>query len=713
MIINSITLKNFKSYEDETTINLRPTEGKNIVLIGGENGAGKSTLFEAIKICIYGATSFGYAGQTYRYTDKLKGMICNNAFTKEAIEAYVKLDLSFTQGIEEVTYTLQRKWNYQNQKINEDFRVYQGEKELVDDDFNYFDEFLKSELPPSLFDFFFFDGEELNTMFTAQKGSSELKNAVLQLLNYNSFELLRKQLLHYERSLMKGNETLETAQKKYEQCLADVNKAKETIVTLNERIATLEQALHDKEIEKETLDIEFRKSGGILEDERNELTAQIAQIENARADIASGIRNFCNDKLPFLLLKDQLKDLLHQVKAEEEKRSYHSFRDKLTTDVIKNAFQNYQHLGSDQAENVTNQILDQIFNLSEINSSKEILGLSKEQAHQVMMTCNETFRNTYHVSDEYRKHNELSLELASLRKKLHSSVSGEILNQYLADSNRIANEIQDLIKQIENATVKKANTEELLVSLTRNLTISKNQTIDLLQKSNIMDMSDRLTKFLDELLSTLTESKIALVEEEFIKIFEQIIRKNNFIDTMKLDKNFNSTLYILKEYYPIDVINMIDNIGFSALENKYGKLFLDNLFELTQSTNEKEIKSKLATLNMAELLPLHTKVNIGSLSNGERQVFVLCLIWAILKVSDVNIPFIIDTPYARIDTTHRNGLSTLYLPNISKQVIILSTNEEIDQTLYQTIKPYVCNEYLLVYDTAARKTLVKNNYFEV
>ena len=53
MIINSITLKNFRSYEDETTFSFTPNDNKNIVLIGGENGAGKSTLFEAIKLCIY------------------------------------------------------------------------------------------------------------------------------------------------------------------------------------------------------------------------------------------------------------------------------------------------------------------------------------------------------------------------------------------------------------------------------------------------------------------------------------------------------------------------------------------------------------------------------------------------------------------------------------------------------------------------------------
>ena len=41
------------------------------------------------------------------------------------------------------------------------------------------------------------------------------------------------------------------------------------------------------------------------------------------------------------------------------------------------------------------------------------------------------------------------------------------------------------------------------------------------------------------------------------------------------------------------------------------------------------------------------------------------------------VPFIIDTPFARIDTEHREQISALFFPNISGQVIILSTDEEV------------------------------------
>ena len=114
-----------------------------------------------------------------------------------------------------------------------------------------------------------------------------------------------------------------------------------------------------------------------------------------------------------------------------------------------------------------------------------------------------------------------------------------------------------------------------------------------------------------------------------------------------------------------------------------------------------------------EDIEVRTKVNVNDFSKGEKQIYILCLIWALIKSSGVEVPFIIDTPYARIDESHRKTLTVDYLPNISKQVIILSTNEEIDSNLYNVIKPYICDEYLLLYNESARKTEVKKGYFEV
>ncbi len=106
MIINSITLKNFRSYENETTFSFSPKGDKNIILIGGENGAGKSTLFEAIKLCIYGPTTYGYLGHNYNYLTKIKNNINDNAFKNKEIDCYIGLSISFKEGTKLKEYYL-------------------------------------------------------------------------------------------------------------------------------------------------------------------------------------------------------------------------------------------------------------------------------------------------------------------------------------------------------------------------------------------------------------------------------------------------------------------------------------------------------------------------------------------------------------------------------------------------------------------------------
>lgn len=69
------------------------------------------------------------------------------------------------------------------------------------------------------------------------------------------------------------------------------------------------------------------------------------------------------------------------------------------------------------------------------------------------------------------------------------------------------------------------------------------------------------------------------------------------------------------------------------------------------------------------------------------------------------------TPYARIDANHRREISEKFFPNISDQVIILSTDEEINEEYYKIIKPYISKEYLLINDENENRTTIENNYF--
>ena len=101
------------------------------------------------------------------------------------------------------------------------------------------------------------------------------------------------------------------------------------------------------------------------------------------------------------------------------------------------------------------------------------------------------------------------------------------------------------------------------------------------------------------------------------------------------------------------------------------------------------------------------------MSQGEKQIFVMALYFSLVRLSKHTIPFIIDTPFARIDSEHRRNISTHFFNELNGQLFILSTNEEIDEEHVRILNDKVECRYLLVNDEN-KKTTVKNDmYFEV
>lgn len=719
MIINSITLKNFRSYEDKTTFSFTPKRNKNIVLVGGENGAGKSTLFEAIKLCIYGPITYGYLGLNHNYLTKIKNNINDNAFKNEAIECYVGLSISFKEGTQIKDYYLKRSWNYINQKIHEDFKVSLNDTELNDEDKLYFDKYLKSVIPPSLFDFFFFDGEELSEFFTGKSASSNLKESILELFNYDTFEVLKKQLLAHQKAKSKSNIKLEDAQNNFDLLSSKVKDLKLEIENLEKTLLLDEELLDTLLVKRNGIEDDFKSSGGLLEGEKAVLNSEIAKLENDRTNINVEIKDFCNDTLPFLLVTDLLEETKIQIEKEDSLTSYNSISKKLSGDIVKEALVKHipPKVKNINFNEIAVDLLNNMFNTIELNNIANILELSTEQRNTITHTIDNILnkRNTLTKStfSKFDSISQITNKLKNLRSKLNSSISDDILNSYLENLHSINEEINVIQK---NLAVRKTTIESKYDELKNkeyHLTRARNEYTTLLQNSNVVDMSTQLIEYLSELLTNLTKDKITLIENEFIKIFSKIIRKNNYVNSIVIDDNFNTTLYINKDYNSTEILNVINNLGFDGLIKKYGDKFLEDLLNHYKVNSHKDLKSLISSDISFNYICLSTKININDFSNGEKQIYILCLIWAIIKSSGVEIPFIIDTPYARIDETHRNSLTTAYLPNISKQVIILSTNKEIDTELYKVVKPYVCDEYLLLYNTKLRKTEVKNGYFEV
>ena len=72
------------------------------------------------------------------------------------------------------------------------------------------------------------------------------------------------------------------------------------------------------------------------------------------------------------------------------------------------------------------------------------------------------------------------------------------------------------------------------------------------------------------------------------------------------------------------------------------------------------------------------------LSAGEKQLFAIGFIYALAQLSGCRMPFVIDTPLGRLDMAHRRRFVAGFLPTASHQVVLLSTDTEIEGP-YSTI----------------------------
>ena len=107
MLLESITLENFRQFRHESIDFAQGDNGKNVTIIIGENGTGKTTFAQAFFWCMYGETEF---------SDKnmLNKLVA--AEMKPGQESKVQVILKLRHGT--VNYTLMREQTYRKDYSN-------------------------------------------------------------------------------------------------------------------------------------------------------------------------------------------------------------------------------------------------------------------------------------------------------------------------------------------------------------------------------------------------------------------------------------------------------------------------------------------------------------------------------------------------------------------------------------------------------------------
>ncbi|WP_162608173.1 AAA family ATPase [Butyricicoccus pullicaecorum] len=727
MKINRVTLYNFSSYVGENTITLDTHDKQNIVLIGGNNGAGKTSFFTAIKLALYGPQCFRFQDKNNRYTARIKELINHDAFLSDNVKAYVEVEIDLPTDRVHTLYTIRREWSFIEKRLQESYTVYKDHQLLADKNLDFFQNYLFSIIPPNLFDFFFFDGEKIGDFFATGNYSNYIKNAVLTLSGYDTFNIIQKFCDSYIGE-EEDNEDYDKVAKLVEQEETNLSTYMVRSSDLEAQKQQLAAQLLSTQEEKESLDHQFERSGGLTVQEQEQLEAQRATQERVKGDKAKRIREFVESMMPLYITRDLAAVAYKQLKDEQAVRQYQIICNLLDVQTIQNVLEQQPVCDVAQvpalAQAISNGIAEKALPTFPLECFTSIHDLSQEQESQVVSDI----VRTQHFAEEEaaqllkvvadkkkasQKYEEISKKIREALPSVDAAVYFERV-KFLTE--RIAayeDSLETLDKQIAELeamiTDQKALVERLRKAL---LAKAKDRTAH--------EFTSRISQVMQRMISDVTKEKFHQIESLTLEMFNKIIRKENFVQLIELDDNFNVNLYKKQTYITRDLLLLANNIGVEALEKRLGNAGLreaahlltnDSIDDLRRYFSGKIVTDQISLQDDIEL-PLYNRVELNQLSKGEKQVFILSLYWAIIKTSNQVVPFIIDTPFARIDTEHREQIAAVFFPNISGQVIILSTDEEVVGSYRAIIQPHIAHEYLLEYNVEQGCTSVKPGYFK-
>lgn len=708
MKISKIVLCNFNSFEGLNEFDFSNTnKDKNIILIGGKNGAGKTSLFTAVKTALYGPLAFGYVSVNPHYISKIKDCINSKTFQTDKVESKVQITISLMVEREMKEYEITRKWNYSKQRLTEEYYVKVGDKVLDEQEQSYFQNYLQSLVPPDLFEFFLFDGEEVGSIFATSAYNTYVRNAVYTLCRLDIFEIIRKYTKGYVGKAATEDESQLFA--KYDLLRESVENLERENEKINVGVAKKEKEFEQIETELLELGVAFKNAGGITEKERRKLNQELQETEQVKMESTTRIKFFVEDIMPFYIIREFTDKVSNQLEYEEKGEIFYYVQQKLDRKDIQNALPG--DVSKDSVDRLMDMLLAKFRPKGFSESAEPMYDLSKEDTGRVnaMIATIENFDKDAMVSI-IKKKLAASSRTGEINKILKSAMADEDAAEFIEKENELLKKKDEIAKLINAEKAKQEQVAKELESMRQQRDRAWQSVKENAQNKHVFELSMGLTSMMDSLLGQKTIEIKKELEHLIVDNLKNIYRKNNLITHIEIDADFQFNLYQNAKYTAVELMHLLKNIGKENFSVRIGRQGQEILFRKYGVTTINELQQALL-YDATSTFELYKNIDLNRLSKGERQIFILSLYWAIIKLSGQDIPFIIDTPYARIDANHRRVISEKFFPNISKQVIILSTDEEVNEEYYEIIKPFVAKEYLLINDENQNRTSIENHYF--
>ncbi|GLR63735.1 DNA sulfur modification protein DndD [Marinospirillum insulare] len=650
MIFESLTLKNFGIYRGEHSVDLRVTESKPVILFGALNGGGKTNFLDAIQLVLYGkhAKCSNRPGKAY---SKFLAS-CKNHEAPDVEDSGISLSFTHRTDNKERHFRIERRWKVHNDEGKDHISVF-CDKVLDQHLSDHWDDFVSEFIPLSLSELFFFDGEKIEDLAQPQRSADMIRTGIESLLGLDVLSQLQIDLTQLDKKRKAGNVD-GSVKEKVAACEQELGKINAELNIVKKNIADIEHNLSDANISVNRAREAVRNAGAHLIEKRDEIKFELGAVESKlKANRAEQVKLAAGAR-PLGLIKDLIEQTKVQIKLETRAKRAQALQAEITS-----------------------------YNNSLLTALANAPATAIEAAKAAMQA----------------KQKELD-ELGNVECYLNTDISifnglDERIEQEEAQYQKLVTEKEALLKQ-------QSNLEKQLE------TIPNYESVQHILK-DLADKEAALT-ILD---SELQRYKLLQEQLQYRKLATDQ-RYNNLLTQQNKDS--------FEEKRTIRVSEHISNIK-STLRGFGEQLVAENIEHLQTLVKQKFdiLGRKEQLISRLEISPHNFAITLfgtngnpiesGRLSAGERQLLSVAILWGLAEASGKELPTVIDTPMGRLDGKHRTKLIENYFPFAGKQVLLLSTDEEIVGKYYQALKPRVNSEYLIDFKHVERSSTISEGYF--
>lgn len=653
MLIRTLTLENFGLYAGRQTIDVQTSskgkKPKPIVLIGGKNGAGKTSFLDAVRLTLYGKLSLGERTSQIAYDAYLRSRIhTGTALGSPASGASVELEFDFAEAGVIHTYKVRRAWTARNNSVDESLEVWKDGDTITSIPKEEWHNFLQDLLPFGVSQLFFFDGEKITAIAEDTTDGQQLSSAIRTLLGIDMVGRLRTDLGLY---LARNQRTESDHSGELEKILENTEQLQSELNELIDRRADLHSALDGQRRVADRAQQRFTAAGGEVALNRTSLQAEREVLSHERQGLLTQFRDGSGHLWPWLVAPKLIQALSNALSTSASPHQ----------DAAETLIKYFDHWHAKAEKEVKRRwsakhrqelasLAAHAFKPSKGTAAPPRVFSGVANAAELLTQATEQRAAVTVFAARLRQVERRLTDIDLSLARVDETTASFLLDE-LRGAEQTFGETQGRLNALQEA----------IKGLQYRMTVLEKDRESILAQQALGGRASRRTAMAARVAASLAAYEKALVNQKtraleiaFVDCFNRLARKSDLVRSVRIDDvTFQATL-----------------VGDSAEE-----------------------------------------ISRARLSAGEKQVFAIAMLWALAKTSGRSLPVIIDTPLARLDSDHRTAILERYLPEVSHQVIVLSTDTEIDEGMAETLTPFIAQSLRLDYLPSEGRTVVTPGYF--